>query len=380
MDLNIATDQDIKVFCEQDLPESVRLDYKRGLSSNDPRKQIIRGVSAFANTQGGILVYGVGTKAGSKSPDWPSDGMPSDPDFEKRVTRWCIEHINPPVVPFVKWIDNTKVPGKGFGVIRTELSQHSPHTVEGGTRIFVRRADNSDPVPATFHEMELLRSMRQRALQLDKLHSDDLRERVGPEANYRDPWLRVLVVPIFPREDAIPLGALPDIARKLRDIGFTSIIVSALRSYSYGVLAHAAGWRFALTGRGALGLGLVNLEARKEGIDLESLLDWALLAARAGNVLAKEAGHWGGFRIHFEAHGYRGLSVKYSRSQIYTYEPCVDDAISIEASWQAVELQEDWKLPAAQLFWHMMWAFGQQDRMWTENQIVERLDKKSKGL
>ena len=98
MNLDQAGYSHIEEFCKQNFSESVRLDYKRELSSNEPRDQVVKGVSAFANTLGGILLFGVGTK-GSRFPDWPSEGMPTGPDFEKQTLRLSAPVIEVPRTP-----------------------------------------------------------------------------------------------------------------------------------------------------------------------------------------------------------------------------------------------------------------------------------------
>ena len=45
---------DIKDFCDSEIPENIRLDYKSDFSASNEKKQIAKLVSAFANTQGGV--------------------------------------------------------------------------------------------------------------------------------------------------------------------------------------------------------------------------------------------------------------------------------------------------------------------------------------
>lgn len=376
-DLNDLTFQDIVDFCEQNFPESLRLDYKRELSSADPREQVIKGLSAFANTQGGLLLYGVGTKGSSKYPDWPSDGMALEPDFEKKVTRWCIEHISPPVVPFIKWIDNPNVQGKGFGVVRTEMSWHAPHTMEGGTKIFVRRADNSDPLPATLAEIELLRNMRERALRREEVLWLDMRRRLEVRDNEVGSWIGFLLFPQFGREDAISMERLPEIARTLRDRGVRWDLIDRLTSYCDGVLSNEIpNWRLVLTSRGALGIGCLDSRAAEKTMDIDALVGWALLASRSARLITEEAGHWGRLRLSFEAYGYEGVDVIDSCSSIFTYRPCRDNRIVIDMAIEASEVRAESLVVGQRLFRRMLWAYGQHDRMWTDDGIMRRLVKK----
>jgi len=379
MDLNDITLQDVADFCQQDFPESVRLDYKRDLSSTNPKDQVVSGVSAFANTQGGVLLYGVGTKPNSQYPDWPSEGMPRDPDFERRVTRWCIEHAYPPIVPFVKWIDNPNAPGKGFGVVRVEPSWHAPHTMDGGRAIYVRRADNSDPVQATLEEIESLRNMRERAIRREDKLWMDLRRRVEVRDDQVGRWVGFLLMPEFSEENAISLGKLPEVARELRSRGLRPDLISTMSSYCDGVLSNELPqWRFALTSKGALGVGHLDEALTNGGVDLDDLAGWAILFGSAGRLLAEEAGHWGRFRISFEAHGYKGVQVVDSRDSVESYRTCRDARIVIEFRTEATLLRAGSIGAGTELFRRIMWSYGQHDRMWTEEQIQLRLAAKKR--
>lgn len=50
------TFKDVQAFCKHGFPESQTLDYKSKLPEND---KIAEEVAAFANAQGGVLLFGV---------------------------------------------------------------------------------------------------------------------------------------------------------------------------------------------------------------------------------------------------------------------------------------------------------------------------------
>jgi hypothetical protein len=42
--------EDVKAFCDEQIEENRRLEYKKAFSSKDEKKQIAKEISAFANT------------------------------------------------------------------------------------------------------------------------------------------------------------------------------------------------------------------------------------------------------------------------------------------------------------------------------------------
>ncbi len=53
-DITQITYEDVFIFCNQRLPESVHLDYKRDFPRN-----LEKTIAAFANTMGGLVIIGV---------------------------------------------------------------------------------------------------------------------------------------------------------------------------------------------------------------------------------------------------------------------------------------------------------------------------------
>ena len=370
--LGQLTYQDVVDFGSQGIPEGVRVEYKRQLSSTQPEKQLTKAVSALANTQGGILVYGVGTVSGGKRPDWPSDGMQHDPNFEQKAIRWCIEHIDPPVVPSIGYVTNPNNGTKGFAVLRVEPSEFTPHTVEQGTRIYVRRADNSDPVDATIREIELLRDRRARELQQSADHEADLRRRIGLDRPTPHRYLALVLAPMFGSDDAVAMTDLPAIANRIAQEEFR---VGEVASYSHGVLCQRPdGIVLAITGRAALAyrIPLPNpASGPPEPITLGSLLNWSLMATRCVEILADASGYWGSYKVTFEAAGNEGLRVVDENDE---YRPCADNDIVIHETWPTPEIREDRLAVAGRFYRQMMWSFGQHDRLWSDSIIRARTE------
>lgn len=58
MDLDGMRFEDVEQFCNLNISEHMRLDYKAQLSSTEPGAQVAKIVSSFANTQGGLVIFG----------------------------------------------------------------------------------------------------------------------------------------------------------------------------------------------------------------------------------------------------------------------------------------------------------------------------------
>lgn len=374
IELHGLTFADLAAFCTQNIPEGARLDYKKEPSSTDPQKQIAKAVSALANTQGGVLVFGVGTHPGTNRPAWPSSGMPADSSFEARIVRWCIEHIDPPITPQVGYITHPSDSSKAFAVLRVEPSLFTPHTVDGGTRVYVRRADNSDPCDATIYEIELLRDRRRREMESHEKHFADLVERIAPPETRRERRCYSLVItPMFSTEDVIPFQGFPPLINELREAGFK---IGDLRSYSHGLLAkHPDGFNLVVTGRAGLAYSrvLVPPSGAPPPIDLETLLGWSLLTATAVRTLAIQSGYWGTFCTWFEARNHGGIAVFDSQDLTRKYSPCADQRIELLEESSTTDARENSLALAGEIYTRLMWAFGQHAHMWSSNVIEARL-------
>jgi len=129
-----------------------------------------------------------------------------------------------------------------------------------------------------------------------------------------------------------------------------------------------------------MSIGRLDSRAAEKELDIDALVGWALLMARAGRMLSEEAGFWGRYRGSFEAYGYEGVDVKDTRSSVFSYRPCRDRRIVLDATLEATELRARSIDVGATLFRRMLWAFGQYERMWENNQIVSRLVMKKREI
>ena len=64
--LSLVTEKDILQLIENEVPEGRDLDYKRDINLDD-RKEFLFDLTSFANTTGGIIIYGVEEKKDTNS-------------------------------------------------------------------------------------------------------------------------------------------------------------------------------------------------------------------------------------------------------------------------------------------------------------------------
>ena len=138
----------VQAFCEHQTPENIRLEYKREFSSNNSAKQIAKEVAAFANTQGGMILYGVAEESDRKPEKKPEGGgLGSDP--KAKIQSVCVQSVFPPIIPEVSdFLPNPNNPKIGFVVVRLGASE-DVHALDGGRGIYIRANDQSEPIRAT---------------------------------------------------------------------------------------------------------------------------------------------------------------------------------------------------------------------------------------
>jgi ATP-dependent DNA helicase RecG len=122
-------------------PEGKRLEYKRDLSSPGP---VMRTLTAFANSAGGVLVFGV-------EDDRTVIGVEDPVALESRLVNMISDRIAPRLVPevdIVPWRSSHLV------VVQVHLSPSRPHQVVAENEVYVRLgASNRKADPELVAEM-----------------------------------------------------------------------------------------------------------------------------------------------------------------------------------------------------------------------------------
>jgi hypothetical protein len=143
------TFDDVDAFCQTNLPESLRLDYKV-----DGPSKLEKTLCAFANTMGGVVLLGVAEDRATNKPIWPPvpgqwSGMPTTKGILEQVQQIAHDKVVPPVtVEIGNLLDNVALPGHSLLVVRVPLSSVAPHSVDG--QVYERVGNTSKPHSGDF--------------------------------------------------------------------------------------------------------------------------------------------------------------------------------------------------------------------------------------
>lgn len=351
IDLAKLTVDDVRAFCEQSIPEGTATEYKSELATT-PGPWVAKAVSALANTIGGVLLLGIETEKrdGLEYPRWPSKGLAPDPELRTKIRNWCSARIYPPLSPEIGYAtDNSRA----FVVVRVQPSLMTPHTMKGGTRIYVRRGDSSDPVDATFEECELLRNRRAKQEELEERAAEDLRARVEWQG---ERTMSLIVYPRLGREDAVDRRALRPLMAQFAENEW--IHSSTIRPYSNGLLYRGQRTKVAISTRGGFGFGRVARDDAPANIRLFELCNLARMAGKGSVIVGAATGFWGRYRGTFAAHGWNGAAISNHDRVI---AECADDRIEVSAEWEVAAARESAGIAVTEFAERMAWACGLED-------------------
>jgi hypothetical protein len=146
---SFASEDDLRAAVAQRREEGLYLEFKEKQSASHPeierddRKNFSKTVSAFANADGGVLIFGVATsRAGSGQPDRADRLAPirNPHAFLGRLKDSVLNTTHPPVddIEFHA-IESTAGPGAGYVVCLIPASDRTPHRAVLADREYYRR-------------------------------------------------------------------------------------------------------------------------------------------------------------------------------------------------------------------------------------------------
>lgn len=152
--VELLTFDDVVAFLKEaqskDHKEGVCLDYKREMI--EPAKTA-KLASAFANTNGGRIVFGVDEQDGYPVPPFEGGNLGGNPD--QKVKHACQHKVSPSLKVFLsRPLMNPSDLSKGFLVVAVPQSGKTPHSVDD--MVYVRTEDHKEPIPPTLAICESL--------------------------------------------------------------------------------------------------------------------------------------------------------------------------------------------------------------------------------
>lgn len=207
-------ENDLNFLIANKLSENIEREYKETISIGKPleRKELCKDVSAMANSQGGVIIFGLKETKRENMGSVPEALSPIIDHSLKEVAQQVILDGVKPRMEF-RFYSTPASEGNGeYVFIEIHKSLRGLHmvTLDGKNRYYIRR--DFQCVPMTPFEIE--EAYRQYALQNVDAERKIIKYKLGnPNENMKSPssaWLSVTTVPIFPVLDLfVPLCSLP---------------------------------------------------------------------------------------------------------------------------------------------------------------------------
>jgi hypothetical protein len=188
----------VKRFCDLQLAEGERIEYKRELPS---KLNLEKTVCAMGNTWGGVILIGVEANKTTNTP-MNIPGIKLMKGLEEKVVNMCLSNISPPLVPEVKVVEfssQTRAEDRAIIFIRVPSSYRSPHQIIRTNQTLVRTHNRN--TPADLKTIERLIKRRDEISEMALGHST--------RCNYRflqtecERFQSIVVYPIFVLEPII---------------------------------------------------------------------------------------------------------------------------------------------------------------------------------
>lgn len=140
------TEADLQALIASRTPESRQLEYKQQLpdSGGGGSVKFLREVTAFANTQGGDLIYGIAEDNGIADALHVLQ-MPSQDLVRQRFESLCADGVEPRLTGLVQYHFISLTAGGDALVVRVAKSWNAPHrvTTGGHAHFYGRNASGS---------------------------------------------------------------------------------------------------------------------------------------------------------------------------------------------------------------------------------------------
>lgn len=192
--LRDVEEQDIQRLINDQIEENSYLDYKSDIDfSEKGKKGLAKDISAFANSSGGVIIYGIEEEKnqdGIPLPVEPIKGIESSIERE-RIENVILNSISPRVQLEIKRIQLSGDPSKSVFVILIPQSLQAPHMVtKSGDNRYYKRVNFSSIPMEEYEVRDLFRRNSQMSEKISEIEKTKLRDR-----NDGTPWICILSTP-----------------------------------------------------------------------------------------------------------------------------------------------------------------------------------------
>ncbi len=202
--LKEVEERDIQRLVNDQIEENINLDYKKEIDlSPKGRKELCKDVSAFANSRGGVIIYGIEEKKnelGIPVPVDPIAGIDADIDREQ-VENILLNSIQPRLHFEPKRILLSDDPQRCVFIISIPQSLQAPHMVtKDKDNRYYKRFNYSSVLMEEYEVRDLFQrnaQMKEKISEIEKQRDGCLRDPNNDEY----PWICMLFIPAIPLEN-----------------------------------------------------------------------------------------------------------------------------------------------------------------------------------
>lgn len=135
--------QDLENMIKNQIQENIHLDYKRSSALKSSHREIAKDVSAFANSDGGCIIYGI-----EEDKHLPK-GIDSGVDHDKYTREWLENVVTSNISPRIDGITISQIPlspDNSVYIVNIPKSSRGPHQDRGNHRYYKRFNFKSQPM------------------------------------------------------------------------------------------------------------------------------------------------------------------------------------------------------------------------------------------
>lgn len=374
------TIDDVESFIAEKHPENIRLEYKREFSESDTNKQIAKEVSAFANQYGGVIIFGIEEEEDKTRNPKAIIGIDKSLNPRSKIQSVCIDHIYPPIAPDIQECeikgDNTKV----VIIVRVDMSDEAPHTINKKAGFYIRTQDRSDPREMTSDEIELLWNRRAKVIERREWLLKRAYNRILGDSPRRDSMRTPLIlraIPLFPLAPLTERTKLFNIYGKSVVSGSQGVPLTTdhIKTSSDSIYAHFVGLDADNTYRreeyGELNIyGQVTYieNARQhwgeiKGVIIDEQLRQILIIMKFLAKWYRQLGYWGIIKFSLEVENLKTaqfyMSHVVNRANREYDTALIDNNMKIERQFSVSELIDNPEAIATDIFKEYLWNCGQ---------------------